>query len=236
MKRKLHREVEEAALDDPKKELKINVIKKFIQRRAKEKTCKITLTSCFLIYCGWPISFYLSFLYFNPILKENHGYSAEDVILHNFFLSIIMLVSNSIWAKLSYRIYPLKILKLKAKVFSIIVLFLPILILQASHQYQIFALQSLVLIVALGSHPADPLFIKHFPVFKRFTNTSFLYVLSRALVYVVTSFGLLYLTEIFGPWGLWGILGPVSIGFYLSVRHFEKLESKVSINGLPICA
>ncbi len=226
MKRKLQKDLDKNPLEGKARELKTSAIKQYIERCKKEKINKTTLSACFLIYCGWPISFYLSFLYFNSILKESYGYSAEDIILHNFFLSVIMLFSNGVWAKLSYRIYPLEILKLKAKIFGILVLLLPVLILQTAHQYQIFALQALVLMVALGSHPADPLFIKHFPVFRRFTNTSFLYALSRALVYIFTSFGLFYLTKTFGQWGLWGIMGPVALGFYWSVRYFEKLEKQ----------
>ncbi len=56
-----------------------------------------------------------------------------------------------------------------------------------------------------------------------------LYAVSRALMYTITSFGLVYLVELLGTYGLWLITVPVSIGFLWGVKHFEKLESVQSI-------
>ena len=223
-KRQLQKEIEEAVLDDTSKSFKLHTIKRLITKKRKQKISKTTLTSCFFIYCGWPLSFYLGFMYFNPILKETYGYSAEDIIFHNFFLSIVMLVNSAIWSLLSYRIHPLKILKRKAEIFFGLTLLLPLLISKTSSPYQIFALQSFLLITSLGANPADSVFVKHFPVFKRFTTTSFLYALSRALMYIITSFGLVYLTEVLGQRGVWVIMLPVTVGFIWGVCHFEKLE------------
>jgi MHS family proline/betaine transporter-like MFS transporter len=39
-----------------------------------------TLTSYFLIYCGWPLTFYLAYMYFNPMLKANFGYSSAQIL------------------------------------------------------------------------------------------------------------------------------------------------------------
>ncbi len=223
-KRQLQKKIEETVLDEISKDSKLYAVKQFIAKKKKEKINHKTLISCFFIYCGWPLSFYLGFMYFNHILKETYGYSPEDIIFHNFFLSIVMLLNSSIWSFLSYKIHPLKILKFKAQIFGVLTLFLPILILGSSHPYQIFAFQSALLIVSLGANPADSVFIKHFHVFKRFTTASFLYALSRALIYVVTSFGLVYLTEWLGYYGLWIIMLPITISFLWGVRHFEKLE------------
>ena len=43
-------------------------------------------------------------------------------------------------------------------------------------------------------------------------------------MYIVTSFGLVYLTRWFGHYGLWTIIFPVTLSFLWGVRHFEKLE------------
>ena len=225
MKRKLHIDLDKKHLKNEVKELRISAVKKYIKRCKKEKISRTTIASCFLIQCGWPFSFYLGYMYFNPLLKE-HGYSVEDIIFHNFLLSIIVLASNAIWAILSYKIHPLKIIKGKAKVFGILVLLVPFVASQASHYYQIFALQTLLFSTFLGSPPADAILIKAMPVFKRFTTTSFIYALSRALIYLITSFGLVYLTEAFGYYGVWVIGAPFCIGFLWAVNHFEKLEKK----------
>lgn len=79
---------------------------------------------------------------------------------------------------------------------------------------------------SLSPVPAVPIIFKHFPVFKRFTYVSFIFALSRALIFVVTSFGLIFLIEYFGYWGLLIIAIPTIIGFALGLSHFEKLEKE----------
>jgi MHS family proline/betaine transporter-like MFS transporter len=224
MKRKLQRDLDKKYKRYEAKDQKASNIKTYIETCKKEKINKTTLAACFLIQCGWPFCFYLGYMYFNPFLKK-YGYSAGDIIFHNFILSIIMLASNLVWGLLSYRFHPLKIIKGKAKMFSILVLFLPFIVLQSSHPYQIFVLQALLFITFLGSPPADSILIKIIPVFKRFTTTSFLYALSRALIYVITSLGFVYLTEAVGHYGVWVLGAPFCIGFIWAANHFEKLES-----------
>ena len=71
-----------------------------------------------------------------------------------------------------------------------------------------------------------PIIINHFPLFKRFTASSFLYALSRATIYILTSFGLIYLTESVGDSGILFILLPTIMGTTWSIYHFEKLEKQ----------
>jgi hypothetical protein len=164
-------------------------------------------------------------MYFNPLLKESFGYSAEDIIFHNFLLSILLCIANSVWAALSYRIHPLKILKVRGIVFLLFAIALPYLIMVSTHYVAIFLLQASILILTLGGIPADSVFIRHFPVFKRFTVTSFLYALTRAVMYIITSFGLVFLSEHWGYWALLIIILPVTIGYLWGVRHFQELEN-----------
>jgi hypothetical protein len=72
--------------------------------------------------------------------------------------------------------------------------------------------------------PAVPILFKNFPVFKRFSYTSFLYASSYALLYPLTSFGLTYLTEYFGYWGLLIIMVPALVGYGYGLNHFKQLE------------
>ncbi|WP_032112186.1 MFS transporter [Candidatus Paracaedibacter symbiosus] len=184
-----------------------------------------TFMAYFFVFCGWPLTFYISYMYFNPTFKELYGYSAQDMIFHNFLLSITLCISSILWACLSLKIHPLKITKLKGKMGLALALLLPFLLLVASHPLYIFGLQILILNLTLGEIPSSAIFIKHFPILKRFTVTSFLYALTRALMYIITSFGLVYLTEILGHWGLWIIMIPITMGFLWGICHFEKLEN-----------
>jgi hypothetical protein len=43
-------------------------------------------------------------------------------------------------------------------------------------------------------------------------------------MYIITSFGLIYLTKYLGNYGLLIIIIPVMIGYSFGILHFEKLE------------
>ena len=186
-----------------------------------QKISKKTFLAFFLIYCGWPLSFYLTFVFFNPILTGSFGYSPEDVIRHNFLLSFVFLGSYLSWAILSYHIHPLKIIKVRAYISIPFTLMLPWMIAGCSHPWCLFMIQSFLMILALASVPTEAVLIKALPVLNRFTASSFIYAGSRALIYVFTSFGLVYLTRYFGHFGLLLIMLPVTVGFLWGVRHFE---------------
>jgi MFS family permease len=187
------------------------------------RTSKKTFLALFLIYCGWPLSFYLVFIHFNAMLSHTFHYSPEDIIFHNFLLSIVFLTTFIIWALLSYRVYPLKIIKVRGVLCIIITFFLPWLIDHCKKPEELFLLQSTLLFLSLASTPTESILVSAVPVLRRFTAASCIYALSRALIYVVTSFSLVYLTEMFGNWGLWIVIFPIAIGFLWGTLHFEKI-------------
>ncbi len=164
------------------------------------------------------------------ILKNSFNYSAEEIINHNFIISLIHLVGGLILrCYLSSIVHPLKILRVCLIVFSLFTVMTPYLLNYLRTPGELLLLQSIIIVFGLGDAPAAPIFFKHFPVFKRFTYSSFLYALSRALVYLITSFGLIYLIDYFGHWGILVIVIPVSIGYGFGILHFERLE-KVAEN------
>jgi hypothetical protein len=83
-----------------------------------------------------------------------------------------------------------------------------------------------MVIIAFGctTLPSTPTIYKYIPVFKRFTFASFTYAFSTALVYIVTSYGLLNMTKIFGYWGILVVALPGLVLYRYGVGYFEKLE------------
>lgn len=209
------------------KENKIHYLKDLSNKYTveKEKIFKKTITAYFFVYCGWPLSFYLSFMYFNPLLKNSYGYSSQQIILHNFYLSLLSLLITFFLAIISCKVNPLKILKTRGIVLGIGTAFLPLSIIYSNSYIHVFCIQSFLLLTALAPIPADSIFIKHFPILKRFTITSLLYALKSAFMYILTSFSLVYLNYYFGEWGLWLLMFPIIGGFLWGVRHFEYLEN-----------
>jgi len=216
----LKKEIEEMNLEhDPIRGKKFN-------ETWKEPIQSKTLISYFLVFCGWPLCFYLGFLYFNPMLRDSFGYSPVDIIRHNFFLSIIPVVSSIILASLSCFFHPIRILKVVGISMFTLMLFLPFLIMNLNSPVYLFLIQALILLIPLGAAPADAVFISHFPIYRRVTFASFLYALSRALMFVVTSFGLIYLERYFGHFGIWVIALPITAAYLYGLNHFECLERK----------
>ena len=218
------REIEEK---ERRKDVKALELSK-IELSCKEiKIPKADICAYFSIYCGWPLIFYLVFIYFNPILKS-YGYSSEDVIFHNFWLALVGIIYDGILIAICSKIHPLTILKIRTWALFILVLLFPFIVTTLTTPIHVFILQSTILVLNLCSLPADSIFIKHFPVLKRFTMTSLVYASSRAIMHIISAFGLVYLTEAFGHYGVCIIALPVTLGFLWGVRHFEKLENKNS--------
>lgn len=192
----------------------------------KEPIQAKTLASYFLIFCGWPLCFYLGFIYFNPMLTETYGYTHDDIIRHNFYLSIVPVVSTIALTYLSCFFHPIRILKIVGTLMLLLMIVLPYMIESAQSPVHLFMIQALILLIPLSAAPADAVFISHFPIYRRVTFSSLLYAVTRAIMFIVTSFGLIYLGRQFGHFGIWAISLPITLAYLYGLKHFEKLERK----------
>ncbi|MBY0281692.1 MAG: MFS transporter [Alphaproteobacteria bacterium] len=190
----------------------------------QEKVDYRTSLALFLMDCMWPLCFYFSYMHCGIILKNSFSYSPEQIIHQNFIVSMVQISTYLLFVFLSYKIYPLKILKVKLLISSIIIMSYPYWLDNLQSEFQVLLLQCCIIFFAADASPATSVFYKYFPVLKRFTYISFTYALSRAVVYIITSFGLVYLTEYLGSWGTLIITVPVFTGYILGLWHFEKLE------------
>lgn len=188
------------------------------------------LTSLFLLFidCMWPLCFYVAYIYCGDILKNSFNYSTEEVIHQNFYVSVAEVGSLIIISYLSYRIHPLKILKTLNTIFFGFALVCPYLIYKATTPFDLLLIQMAIISFGTSRMIGVPIFFKHFPIFKRYISVSLIHALSRAFVYVITSFGLIYLD--IDHWGLIIVMVLASIGFALGVNHFEKLERNKSVS------
>lgn len=189
----------------------------------------ITGMAFFLVQCGWPTCFYLAYIYFGNILKQHCGYTDAQVIQQNFIVSILNLLSYILLAYLSNKIYPMKILKFKVIGFMIFVFLSPLLLYYKSNPLFIMLMQSIIMLFILNTIPATSIFLKNFPVSERFSDSTIIYALSRAIMSVISSIGLLYFVDKFERWGIMMFILPIVIGYCFGIIHFENLE-KVKCN------
>ena len=178
-----------------------------------------------LIQCGGPVFFYLACMHAGHVLKHAFHYTPHEVLVHNLIVGIIQLLLRSIIRTyLSAKVYPLTMLKAAWAICAVAVWAWPLCLANLQTPGQLFLFQTFVVLFTANTMPAAPIFFRHFPVFKRFTYSSFLYALVRTLVYPITSFGLVYLLRYFGNWGLLLLFVPVLAGYGWAFLHFEKLE------------
>lgn len=183
-----------------------------------------TSIAYFLIYSGYPLCFYIIYVYCSDILKHSFNYTPEQVIDHNLIMTLLSFLTGISIIWVAKYVDPLKIVKIRCYLSTVVLFLIPLVPLRQSI-YALTIMQVLLSLFSLGTAPAIPIFFKHFPVYKRCTYSGSLYAVSRAIMYVVTSFGLAYLTALLGTSGIWLIIVPVCIGFAWSTKHFEQLES-----------
>lgn len=193
----------------------------------QENVSKKTIIANFFTLCGGPVSLYFTYIHCGNILKNSFHYTAAQVIHQNFIVSTIGLVIYCIMIYLSYKIYPLIILKVKLLIFTFIMIFCPYLLDNITSPLHLLLIQLVPITCGLAQTPAMPIFFKHFPIFKRFTYANVTYAIAHALMYIVTSFGITYFVHIFGHYGLLIILIPLIVGYTFGLYHFEKLEKEV---------
>jgi MFS transporter, MHS family, proline/betaine transporter len=193
-----------------------------------QKSSTLVSIAYFLVQCGRPPCFYFIYIYCADILKYKCGFTPNQVINHNFWVSMVDLVGVIALVYLSYKVHPLKILKGKLFLFFTSILSFPLVLTYTENPTYIFIFQSLAALFVFDHIPAAPIFYKYFPVFKRFTYTSLLSAVAKLMTYLITSFGLVFATAHFGYWGLLLIFVPVGVGFLISVSYFEKLEGQTN--------
>ncbi len=113
----------------------------------KQKTNLKTFISYFVIQCTGPVWLYFAYFYCGNILTEVFGYSPAEVIKHNFFISIGDVIGGILLTYLSYKIYPLKILRTTFYIFVIFLCFSPIIMQNLAPNYLMLIQLYLLLVI-----------------------------------------------------------------------------------------
>ncbi len=195
----------------------------------QEKVNKKTAMAFFLLQCALPVCVYFIYIYCGNILKTSFGYTLSEVIYHNFIVCLMEVLITLILCYLSLEVYPLVTMKIILLIFSIFMIFCPYLLNNINSPCQLFFIQFFIVLFGKCLSPAIPICLKRFPILKRFTCASITFSGYRALMYVISSFGFVYLIEYFGNWGIWFIMIPTIIGFVYGLSHFENLEKSAEI-------
>lgn len=175
----------------------------------------------------WPICSYYLFIYCGTVFKTSFGFTAAKVIKENFHLSMVNLFFVILLSLLSYKISPIKIVKILLIPFYILIILIPLWMNYYYNSFNLLVMRILIIILTPSSFLLVPVALLHIPVFKRFTSISLAFALSHTLGYIISSFSIVYLIEYFNFLGLTLMLLPVTIGFTWAVFHFEKLNQEL---------
>jgi len=229
---------ETADFADAKKEAirlcnKFNIDKEEVTAKLwfKEVINKKLVMSLFFIQLACPV-YHLYFLYIHGanVLKNSFNYTATQVINHNFVLSLFDLSSVILMTCLVRYINPLKILKVKWFISLPFFFSIPILLNNVSSPLEFAFIQLFVIFFMPSEFPAVPIFYKAFPVLKRFTSVCLIFAISRALMYVVSSFGIAYLIKFYGNYGLLILFIPVIILYGWGLSNFIRYEAEKGLS------
>ncbi len=199
--------------------------KKRIVNALSEKINFRTFVALFFIFCAGPVWMYFVYFYCGDILKQEFHYTSNAVIRNNLIASVSFVIVNILFAQLSYRIYPLKLIKFLLLGLAPCVAVLPFVLGHVSSPFQVLLIQIVVGFFGVEQIPAAAIFYRHVPVVKRMTSITLSFACAKALMFIIISFGLIYLTAWFGHWGLWVIMVPSIITYTWALRYFEKLDA-----------
>lgn len=197
----------------------------------KEAINRKLAISLFLIQLACPV-YHLYFIYIHGanVLKNSFHYTSEQVIGHNFVLSLLDLSSVILMTFLVRYMNPLKILKIKWFISVPFFFSLPFLLNSITTTFEFSLIQVFVIFFMPSEFPAVPIFYKTFPIFKRFTSVCLIFAVSRALMYVVSSFGIAYLIKFYGNYGLLILFAPVIILYGWGLFNFIKYDSEKGLD------
>lgn len=192
-----------------------------LAKKPLQKIFSSTQLAFFVRFCAAPLAFYFSYIYCGGVLKNTFGYTVAQIASHNFWFAFFNVGVYGAYLVLAYYVNPLRLVKTNLMFYGIFLAFLPFCLTHATSPFHVFLIQSASLLL----HDfASGILYTHLPVQKRTTQSMVIFSLARIFVYILTSFGLLSLTALFGYQGLWIILAPF-VGIYgWAIHHFEQLE------------
>lgn len=100
------------------------------------------------------------------MLKTHYNYSANQVIHQNFIVCGTELISTIIVTYLVCKIHPLKVLKVRLIIFSMVALISSILLNNISNTIELLLFQLFIVVFAPTTFPAGAVFYARFPVLK----------------------------------------------------------------------
>jgi predicted MFS family arabinose efflux permease len=195
-----------------------------IQSISTQKISNKVIFSYFFMESMSPIWFYIGYFYSANIMRDKFNISSSDIIHNNFILSLAVTINFIIICYLLKKVHPLRIMKIKMIFCFPVLFFLPYIYNQVSTPQELLVVNIIIKFLSFDGFATVPIILSLLPVLKRYTYGGFIYSCSKAMMYVIMSFGIDFFTKIFGSYGILYILLPFSIAYFFSRNYLEGLE------------
>jgi MHS family proline/betaine transporter-like MFS transporter len=182
-----------------------------------------TLIATCLLHCASPIRFCLIYFYIAKVLVDKFGYTTFDLMKRNLILIFVHAAGHLISSLLSYKVCPLKLIKIKAYAFLAFVLASLYILKSECGDKSIFILQALIMLFPFDAGPSERLLLQYFPMQVRLKYFTLSFSFARMTMYFLSTILVPYAYKFFGHYVLL-IFAPIIIGFIISVNYFNNLQ------------
>ncbi len=178
-----------------------------------------------LIEFSRPATSYFAYIYCPVLLKTKYLYTSAEVLSQSIMIVFCDIIQCIIITLLCFKFRPIQILKVKTIIFFPLLLIIPLLLNHAeNHVANIMIVQLILVFLGPKPVPTSQAFYRGFEVHKRMTIASMVFAVSRVFIYVITSFGIVYLQQKIDNWGVLVILMPITLGFLYALTKFDQIE------------
>ena len=172
-----------------------------------------------------PFSFYISYTYIGALIKNSFGMSPQDIVNHNLKLAFFGVLGIVMLTLFSKKYHPVKVLRYNFILVLVIIPFVPYCLENIKNLSLILFLQILIY-ACINSFYNEAMWIKHFPVEKRFVIIATIFGIGTALGFGTVSFGVVPLSKYMGHYCILVFYIPCIIGCLWGLSYLKKLEIK----------
>ncbi len=201
-----------------------------LEKDEMEKINRKNIFALALTSTLFPLIFHVTYTFLPDFAKSNFDMTVQEINDHNLKFTVATVILSIILAFVYKKYSPIRIINFNLLVISIFLPFVPYLLNNISNNSTgiliLLCSQIIIYLPALSNLINISLWLKHFPVHKRFTILGTTYGFINALCFGIFSFGTIFLTKYFGYYGLWIFFIPVIIGYAWSLNYLKNLEIK----------
>lgn len=178
-----------------------------------------------------PVGLFIAIIGIHNIYREVYNYT-DSMIIGVSLMGVISCTCYSILAIFMGLIFnPYRLALIRSTLAVILLLIMPFCLTYYPSLIMTMVLHCLVCVLMCGEFHVSALMYRNVPTLKRFKFSAINFSLSRALIAIISGFGLVVMQPYLGNY-TYSVFGlPFLIGYLFAIKHFRDLDMK-NPNGL----